>query len=55
MFVKRESSNSLSVLSPAMRAARTEDMTENRETQPIFTEGSCDHMFPKGMFPGEVG
>lgn len=55
MFVERESSDSLSVLSLAMRAARTEDTTENRETQLIFTEGSSDHMFPKGMFPGEAG
>lgn len=36
MSEKLESSNSLSVLSSAMRAARTEDKTENRETQLIL-------------------
>lgn len=51
MSEKLESSNALSVLSPALRAAGTEGKAENHETQLIFTEGSCDHMFPKGMFP----
>lgn len=55
MSEELESSHSLSVLSLPMRAARTEGKKENHETQLIFKEGSCDHMFPKGMLAGEVG
>lgn len=47
---KFESSNSHRVLSPAMKEVRQKDKTENRQTQPF-----CDHMFPKGMLPREVG